>query len=756
MGINRSCTPYKQELSRNLNIFHLTAFGMNYILPFGMTIVFGFIAKASGKTVALPVILAFLAMLFTANSYVYMVKRNPVAGSLYSYVDALLGRKIGFLAGWILFLDYILIPTAVSVGAINYLTHYLPQVNYHILLSVYIIITGSINLLGTRLLANVGLGLLLIAEIVLFSCLTVLGNHIISLHQSIFSLSPFSFNSAYSLFTATTLAVFGYLGYDAISTLAEEAKNPERDIPRAIFLSVSISATTMFLLGYFGVLATPNITSYFKNIDWLNNSFFYIVSSSSSVAFKAFFTSGVILAMAVFNIVSTAAGARLLYGMGRDRVISRKIFGAINNKFKTPHNNILIIMLVVIVVGNCFPLDKVTDTVNFGAIVGFLILNFAVFYHLLKQSKNLFSFKRIIQISLPIFGCITMLILISSMQKVTLIVGGLWVLIGIIYLSFNKYLKNYVKNDIKELQNLDTNISDFNNIKITTTNHPKELTRDLRNCLNYEHWNTSDIVLNCITETDNGALIIISNKPDEFAGSIVAYNYNENYGYFGLFYIRPEFRNRKLGGFLTGAALSRWGNRAVACDSFLMQVDIYKRIGFLPMYENRRYMCSTKNIIKNSHIYNVKYSNYLSKIVSLVECDFNAVVDYDEKNFYTRRSNIISFWLKSSNGLSFGYLDEQKQIKGVIYITEAPDYYRIGPFFADSVTIAEALFYKATSMLEDKLCNIDMPLINNNVYTLINSFNLLESNIRSIRMHKGSLPLNNVDSWYGHLSIELG
>ncbi len=106
--------------------------------------------------------------------------------------------------------------------------------------------------------------------------------------------------------------------------------------------------------------------------------------------------------------------------------------------------------------------------------------------------------------------------------------------------------------------------------------------------------------------------------------------------------------------------------------------------------------------------------------------------------------------------MAFAYVDRAQRIKGIIAITPAPDNYRIGPFFADNVQIAEVLLYKATSILFSNLFSIDMALINSSINTLINCFDMVEGNMKSIRMHKGNMPINNIDQVYGHLSIELG
>ena len=735
MSINRACTAYEQELSRDLNIWHLTAFGMNYILPFSPAIILGILAKESGKTVALPYLLACVVMLFTANSYIYMVKRNPVAGSLYSYVDSLLGRKIGFLAGWILFLDYILVPTVVAVSAVYYLQHYFPSVSYSVLLTGYVLITGAVNLFGIRLIANVGLVFLALAEIVLVSCFIMFGHHITQSHHSLLSADAFEFKSISALFTATTLAVLGYLGYDAISTLAEEAKNPLKDVPRAIIFSVIISTCTMFLSGYFAVLAMPNLAVHFDNLAWVNNAMYYIVYDAGGKLFSAMFTAGVLLSMAVFNVVSTAAGARLLYGMGRDRVIPRSIFAKVNKRFKTPHYNILLIIGIELIVGHLSSLDNIANIINFGAIAAFTILNFGVFYRLMSHYPNSTAhpFKKMITIMMPFLGVVSMLILIVLMQRITLIIGFAWVGLGVIYLLFNKMLRNQAED-----------INDVRDVTIAAPYIGDDL-KTLKIWMDYDHWNTGDKLFEAILATDKSGFFL-AKKNNDLIGSIVAYNYNEEVGYFGLYYIRSEYRGDGLGAFLTGAALSRWGTRAVACDALLMQVQKYKKIGFKPIYENRRFVFTPKQ-------HDVKFFN--SNIYPISDCKMDAIIDYDAKHFYVRREKLLKYWFERDKEFSFVY-QEGQEIKGIIAITKSTETYRVGPFFANTPDIAEILLRAATVNLIGELVSMDMPLINKHSEAFIKKLGLLESGMKAVRMHKGSLTVNNIDSVYGHLSIELG
>jgi amino acid transporter/GNAT superfamily N-acetyltransferase len=743
VGINRAVTPYKQELARKLNIFQLTAFGMNYIMPFAPAIIFGIIAKQTGTTVALPYLLALIVMSFTANSYVYMVKRNPVAGSLYSYVESILGRKIGFLAGWILFLDYILVPTVVAISATLYLRHYFPDIPYNVILPTYVILTGLINLLGISIVANLGLILLIIMEIILVSCLIVLGDNIISNGHNLVSSQPFYFSSTSALFTATTLCVLSYLGYDAISTLAEEAKNPVRDVPKAIIFSVIFSGMMMFLIGYLGVLSFPNIPSYFNDSEWVNSALFYIINAASGPNFTAVFTGGVILCMVVFNVVGTAAGSRLLFGMGRDRVLPREFFGKINKKFKTPHFNILLIMTIELILGLSISLDTIVNLVNYGAILGFAILNFSVFIHIYKKNSNRFTVKKIIALSVPLLGTFFMIILMIMMEPITLIVGSSWAVLGIIYMFFNKYLTSYTpQNNTSVFKNNSENV---NNVKILHPQNMSELST-LKTYWNYDHWNISDNLLNLILFTDKQSMITV-HQNDEIVGSIVAYNYNEKIGYFGLFYVLPEYRGTNFGAYLTGAAIQRWGNRAVACDAVYSQVLKYKKIGFSPVYENKRFVFTAK-----SNSISTELSN---NIQSITENDLNEIINYDANHFYTNREQLLTQWINLNLNHTYIYREKNK-IRGIIALSPSHEAYRIGPFFADNPEIAIDLFKRVTENLTDELVHIDIPLINENIHKLINACGLVETSMRFIRMHKGNLTIKNINNVYGHLSIELG
>lgn len=435
---------YKQELHRSLGCLQLTVFGLNYMIPIAPAIIFGLILQLSGGTVALPYFLAGIGMSFTAVSYGILIRKYPVTGSLYSYVSRGINPYIGFIAGWVLLLDYVLIPTVTSMSASYYLHQFLPHVPYIILLCIFSLCTGVINLFGIELMAMLGLWILVIGEVVIFVGFGIwayaVGVQGIGVGH-LFSLMPFHFHSLAALATATSLAIASYLGFDAITTLAEEAKNPKRDIPRAIFWSVLLGGFTMVLTGYLGMLVIPHWQQMIGDENWLNTTLFYVNQITAGKGFTICYTVSFILAMAVFNVVATAAGARLLFGMGRDNVISKKVFAALNKRWATPHWSILIIAVLECVIGSLFSLEDVSEVVNYGALLGFILLNFTVvwiFYfrresfETTAKSHNKFvnTFTHFI---VPLLGVIVISWVFIHVRHVALVIGTSWMCLGIIY-----------------------------------------------------------------------------------------------------------------------------------------------------------------------------------------------------------------------------------------------------------------------------------------------------------------------------------
>ena len=440
---------YKQELKRSLNVWELTAFGINYMIPIAPAIIFGFILQLSGGTVALPYALAGVAMVFTAMSYSVMVKNFPLAGSIYNYVGRGMNPHIGFLAGWVLVLDYILIPTVTAMSASIYIGQFYPQIPYAVWLVIFAVSMGLLNLFGVELMAKLGLWMVAIGELVVFLAFFVWGYAVSANHVGVgtlLSTTPFHFSSFGALATATSVCVLSYLGFDAITTLAEETHHPKRDVPRAIYGSVIVGAVTMILTGYLAMLVIPNWAELIKEPGWADTALMKVSEIAGGRAFAGFYTAGFLLAMGVFNVVATAAGARLLYGMGRDNMLPKSIFAAINDRWKTPHWNIILIVVIEYVLGVCLTVASITNLINYGALGGFVALNVGVIWlYYVKKKGNAPEALRETPCWVPtakyfpryflapLAGCIVVTWVFISLDKYSLIVGTTWLAIGIIF-----------------------------------------------------------------------------------------------------------------------------------------------------------------------------------------------------------------------------------------------------------------------------------------------------------------------------------
>lgn len=428
---------YDQQLLRSLSIWQLVAFGLTYLQPIGPAVVFGLLLTTSKGTVALSYLVAFIGMLFTIQSYTILIKEYPLSGSIYNYVKLITGPRLGFISGWLLALDYVLIPTITSVCAATYAHHLIPAVRYELWLLSFILAMGILNILGMRLTSYFSC-LVLIVQLAIVIMGFLFWTKYIHSSSSLLSLEPFHFSSISGLIQAGSIAIFSFLGFDAITTLAEESVNPKKDIPSAMMLCAGIGFIIMFITGYLGVLMVPDWKHLSSSQEWVNTVLFNLASISGGHVFAFIYAIGFILAMVVTNLVGTTSSSRLLFSMGRDGIISKKLFANTNDKYKTPLKNIVFIIIIQLILGHLSNQDQLAELINFGAVTGFIMLNFSVIFLWFKLNnyKSKYTLMIIIRyLVFPCLGVIVMLLILINMKHVTLIFGSIWAFIGFLYYS---------------------------------------------------------------------------------------------------------------------------------------------------------------------------------------------------------------------------------------------------------------------------------------------------------------------------------
>src|SRR3954468_8293292 len=219
---------YNAELKRSLSLGDLLVYGLVFIVPIAPFTIFGIVFNASRGMVPLTYVIGLIAMVFTALSYREMSRAFPVAGSVYAYAGRGIHPSAGFIAGWAILLDYLLIPTLCYVASAAALAAAMPAIPQSAWIIAFVAFNTVVNILGIETTAQTS-KLFLVGELVVLAVFIVLGSVAVSrgVNGAHWSLRPFYDAAAFHprmILTALSVAVLSFLGFDAISTLAEETK----------------------------------------------------------------------------------------------------------------------------------------------------------------------------------------------------------------------------------------------------------------------------------------------------------------------------------------------------------------------------------------------------------------------------------------------------------------------------------------------------------------------------------------------------
>ncbi|MEJ1224482.1 APC family permease [Pseudomonas sp. CCNWLW56] len=430
---------YKQELKRSLSLTDLVVYGMIFMIPIAPFGVYGYVNAEAPGMVPLAYIIGMVAMLFTALSYGSMARAFPVAGSVYSYAQRGLNPHVGFIAGWLMLLDYLLIPPLLYVYAAMALNHLYPEIPKVGFILAFLVSATFVNLRGITFTARMNIIFLLAQLVVLGIFLAYAWN---ALHSGAGNgqltlaplYSPEHFNFAL-LMQAVSIAVLSFLGFDAISTLAEEIKgDPGRSVGKAAML-------TLLVMGVIFVVQTWIATDLaagmgFKSAD----TAFYEIAELAAGSWLATMTAvatalswGVAVA-----ITSQAAVSRLLFGMARDGKLP-KVLAKVHPKHNTPYLSIYLVAVLSLLICYLFinAVDTLTSLVNFGALSGFMLLHVTVINHYWRRQRSGQVVRHLI---CPLIGFCIVAAIMYNMGVDAQKLGLVWIAAGVVYLCLlNKF-----------------------------------------------------------------------------------------------------------------------------------------------------------------------------------------------------------------------------------------------------------------------------------------------------------------------------
>ena len=420
------------RLQRTLSLGSVVLFGIAYLTPIIVLGTFGILAQTTAGMVPAAYLAALVAMFFTAMSYGRMAAAFPVAGSAYSYVRKAISPKLGFIAGWAVLLDYLFLPMAIWLIGAAYLTSAFPSIPQWIWVLAFIGITSAINIIGLKLANGINALLMLVQFLVLIAfvalCVHYIGG---DAGTPLWSIKPF-FNGDMQLpliMSGAAIACYSFLGFDAVSTLTEETRDPRRTIPRAIMLITLIGGLIFVGVSYFVQIAHPSF-----HFDSVDSAAYEIARNIGGDLFVSIFLIGLIVGQFASGLSAQASGSRLLFAMGRDGVLPKSFFGTLHARFGTPVNSILLCAVVALL---ALKLDVTTSTsfINFGAFLAFSLVNLSVIFHYWIGGEKKGLRELLLFLIFPFIGLVADLWLMVSLDHLAVYLGLSWLAIGVVYLA---------------------------------------------------------------------------------------------------------------------------------------------------------------------------------------------------------------------------------------------------------------------------------------------------------------------------------
>lgn len=433
---------YKQELKRSLSLLDLLVYGLVFIVPSAPIAVFGFVFNASQGMVPLVYAVGLVAMLFTASSYVAMSRVYPISGSVYAYAGRAIGESVGFIAGWMLLLDYLFIPSLVYILIAVAISSIVPDVPAWVWMTGLLAFNTLVNLFGIENMARFNLAMLAFQLIMLaiFAVVGVLAlsHHVAGAHLSLAPLfDPNKFSLGF-VFTALSLAVLSFLGFDAISTLAEEAKGGGEAIGKATMLSLVVTAVLFIAQTWLMCLFVLGRSSFPPGTPTAQAPYDIMALIGGPWLKRLVAIGGVVITGIPAALTPQAAVARLLYSMARDGKLPRML-AYVSPKRRVPDLTILAVAAVTLVLSVAFytRIETLTSMVNFGALTGFMLLHISVIAQFMWRQRSA-QWGRYLLV--PLAGLAIIGYVLWSMQPMAKYVGVSWLVAGIVAVLVLKVL----------------------------------------------------------------------------------------------------------------------------------------------------------------------------------------------------------------------------------------------------------------------------------------------------------------------------
>lgn len=430
---------YTQELRRSLGFADLLIYGLIFMVPIAPFGIFGSVFQTSGGMVALAYVIGMVAMAFTALSYAQMARAFPMAGSVYTYAGRGIAAPVGFLAGWVILLDYVLVPALLYLVASAAMTSFVPAVPIWVWLIGFILLNTVVNYLGIEMTARMN-KIMLVAELIVLVIFLIVGA--VALAQGKGhgdALSPLFDSSTFSwplAFGAVSVAVLSFLGFDGISMLAEESRVDTRRLGRSMVFALALAGALFVVQTWVAALLAPNRAELLSKGDPAGTAFYDTAEYAGGHWLSVLTAVATAVAWGFANsLVAQAATSRLLFAMARDRQLPR-FLGKVHPKHKVPVNATFLVAGVSLVLGLYMSSrdDGITllgTLVNFGAMTAFLALHVSVVVHYVVRNRSRDWWRHLVA---PVIGFLILLYVVINANIAAQVLGFVWLAIGVVIL----------------------------------------------------------------------------------------------------------------------------------------------------------------------------------------------------------------------------------------------------------------------------------------------------------------------------------
>jgi amino acid transporter len=431
---------YRQELSPQVSTMELIFYGLIFMVPIAPFAIFGAVFQASGGMVALAYAIAVGTLVFTATSYQQMVRAFPLSGSVYNYTGRGIGAPIGFLSGWAILLDYLLVPTLLYVVAAFAMNAALPAVPVWIFFLAFVLVNTVINLRGIRM-SMTFTKVFIAGELAVLAVYLGVGVYALSTGVGRFSVDAFFDPATFTwplIFSGVSIAVLSLLGFDGIAMLVEESKHGSAQIGRAMRWALVLAGVLFIAQVWVAAMLTPDPAALIEAGDPTGTAFYDSAQAAGGEWLRQVTTVATALAWGIADtLVAQIAVSRLLFAMARDRQMPA-FLARVSPKRLVPANATVLVAVLSTGLGLWMAsrddgITLLSALINMGAMFAFVMLHVSVIAHYLIRNRSRDLLRHLL---IPLVGAAILGYIIYSANILAQRVGLIWLAVGVVALLF--------------------------------------------------------------------------------------------------------------------------------------------------------------------------------------------------------------------------------------------------------------------------------------------------------------------------------